>query len=369
MEDIKKEIMIEKYPRPTSIKGTKEILNQMENCICKINKNRGGKGTGFFCNIKCNNYNIPVMMTNNHIIDEKYIKDNNIIELTLNDDNINKTIILNNNRKIYINKEYDITIIEIKCEKDKINNFMELDEKIFNEDSEIYNNNHSIYIPQYLNGDKAVVSYGIINKIDGYHINHYCYTDSGSSGSPIINLLNNKIIGIHKEDSNHFRLNKGTYLKYPINEFINKYDNKKEITLDINKDNINKRYLFNNKIIDMEQSKETKLLSNKRKQSKEKAEELVNNKEEENKESNKKEKLKEEMEIKKESNEKIKEINEEIEKRIKNNNYTFPKEAENKIFYGNEKIKEYQFEIKRPALNNMKRRNLKLYNYYNKILK
>ena len=216
MEDIKKEIMIEKYPRPISIKGTKEILDQMENCICKIYKNDGGKGTGFFCNIKYNNNNIPVMMTNNHIIDDKYIKENNNIEITLNDDNINKTIILNNNnRKIYTNKEYDITIIEIKSEKDKINNFMDLDEKIFNEKSEIlYNNNHSIYIPQYLNGDKAVVSYGIINKIYGYNINHYCCTESGSSGSPIINSLNNKIIGIHKQGSNHFEFNKGTYLKY-----------------------------------------------------------------------------------------------------------------------------------------------------------
>ena len=238
MEDTKKEIIIEKYPRPISIKGTKEIINQMENCICKIYKNGGGKGTGFFCKIKYNNYNIPVMMTNNHVIDEKYIKENNNIKITLNDDNINKTIILNN-RKIYTNKEYDITIIEIKYEKDKINNFMELDEKIFNEDSEIlYNNNHSIYIPQYLNGDKAVVSYGIINKID-----------SGSSGSPIINLLNNKIIGIHKEGSNHFKYNKGTYLKYPINEFINKYNNnninnKIEITLDINKSDINKNIYF-----------------------------------------------------------------------------------------------------------------------------
>jgi len=337
MEDTKKEVIIEKYPRPISIKGTKEILNQMENCICKIYKNGEGKGTGFFCNIKYNNYNIPVMMTSNHVIDEKYIKENNNIELTLNDDNINKTIILNNNnRKIYTNVEYDITIIEIKCEKDKINNFMDLDEKIFNEKSEILYNSHSIYIPQYLNSDNAIVSYGIINKIDGYNINLYCCTDSGSSGAPIINLLNNKIIGIHKEGSNHFQFNKGIFLKYPINEFINKYDNKVEITLDINNDNINKIYLFNNKIIDMEQNKEAKLLSNKRKQSKEKGEELENNKEEGNKESNKKEKLKEEIETKKELNEKIERINKEIENRIKNSNYTFPKEAENKYFYGNE---------------------------------
>jgi len=239
MEDITKEMLIEKYPRPISIKDTKEILNQMENCICKIIKNEGEKGTGFFCNIKCNNYNIPVMMTNYHIIDEKYIKEKNDIELTLDDDKISKTIILNNNnRKIYTNEEYDITIIEIKSEKDKINNFMDLDEE------EILYNNKSIYIPQYPKGDKVVVSYGIINKIDGYNINHYCCTECGSSGSPIINLLNHKIIGIHKQANNKNKYNTGTYLKYPINEFINKYKNKIEITLDINNDVIDRKLYF-----------------------------------------------------------------------------------------------------------------------------
>ena len=249
MEDIQKQIMIEKYPKPISIKGTKEILNQMENCICKIYKKDGEKGTGFFCKILYKNYIIPVLMTNNHIIDEKYIKENNNIKLTLNDDNINRIIVLDNNRKIYTNKEFDITIIEIKCEKDKINNFMDLDEKIFNEDSDISYNNHSIYIPQYLCGDKAVVSYGIINIIDGYNINHFCCTDSGSSGSPIIDLLNNKIIGIHKQVIRSWNINQGTYLKNPINEFIKNniiknINNKVEITLDIKNVDVNKNIFF-----------------------------------------------------------------------------------------------------------------------------
>ena len=87
MDETKKEIMIEKYPRPISTKGIKKILNQMENCICKIYRNDGKKGTGFFCKISYNNYNIPVMIINNHIIDEKYIKENNNIYITLNDDN------------------------------------------------------------------------------------------------------------------------------------------------------------------------------------------------------------------------------------------------------------------------------------------
>ena len=189
----------------------------------------------------------------------KRVKKNNNIDITLNDDNISKTITLNDNRKIYTNKEYDITIIEIKKAKDKINNFMDLDEKIFNINSNKIYLNHSIYIPQYPNSDKAFVSYGIISKIDKKNnINHYCCTEDGSSGSPIINLLNNKIIGIHKEGSNRFQINYGTFLKDPIIEFINEYEinneyynnknnninNEIEIFLKINKLDINKKIYF-----------------------------------------------------------------------------------------------------------------------------
>ena len=254
MEDLKKEIMIEKYPRPVSIKGTKKILNQLENNICKIYKKDGSKGTGFFCIISYNNIIIPVMMTNNNVIDEKYIKENNEIQITLNDDKEEKIIKINDKRKIYTNKEYDTTIIEIKQKEDKINNFMEIDENIYKNSNIIYNNK-SIYIIQYPFSDKAHVSYGIINNINEYNIVHYCCTESGSSGSPIINLLNHKIIGIHKEGSSKFQLNKGTYLKYPINDFINKYINNNEniinnekneieIELKIEKDDINKRIYF-----------------------------------------------------------------------------------------------------------------------------
>ena len=51
---------------------------------------------------------------------------------------------------------------------------------------------------------------------------HYCCTDRGSSGSPILLLSSNKVIGIHKEASNktNFQFNIGTFLKFPIEEFL-----------------------------------------------------------------------------------------------------------------------------------------------------
>ena len=52
-----------------------------------------------------------------------------------------------------------------------------------------------------------------------YNFTHKSSTKGGSSGSPILNL-NNKVIGIHKEGTKQY--NKGTFLNYPIKEFIHK---------------------------------------------------------------------------------------------------------------------------------------------------
>ena len=232
-EEVEKELINEKYPEPVTIEGTKKILEQMEKCICKIYKNDGNKGTGFFCNINYENKDTPVMITNYHVIDDEYIKENETIEISLNDDKEYKTIELKN-RIIYKNEEYDITIIEIKG-NDGINNYMNIDKRYLNNNKNIIYDK-SIYIIQYPLGKKAGVSYGIINYINEYNIEYYCNTDSGSSGSPIINIINNEIIGIHKEGIKKRKINRGTLLKYPIKDFINKLNNneikkeKEEIT-------------------------------------------------------------------------------------------------------------------------------------------
>ena len=84
MSDINKEKLLDNYPIPITIDCTQKILEQMKNCICTIN-NKKGKGTGFFSYIN----NIPVMITNNHVIDEEVIKENNCMKVTLNDDKKN----------------------------------------------------------------------------------------------------------------------------------------------------------------------------------------------------------------------------------------------------------------------------------------
>ena len=223
MEDKIKEKKIENYPTFVTIEKTKIILDQLQNRICKI-KNMKGKGTGFFCKIPFENKNISVLMTNNHLIDEEMLKENHI-SVSLNDDQEIINIMIDDNRKLYTSEKYDTTIIEIKPEEDEIEieHFLKIDEDIFQGNL----SQDNIYILQYpynLDEQKAAVTYGILkNKDDNDNIKYCCTTDQGSSGSPILKLSNNKVIGIHKEvyKSNRFNFNIGTFLKEPIIEYIN----------------------------------------------------------------------------------------------------------------------------------------------------
>ena len=222
---MKKEKKIRNSPEPVNIAGTKAILEQMINCICKI-KIREASGTGFFCKIPLGkNESLNVLMTNYHILDEKYYEDNKEIHLLLNDEKEAFSIDLLTERKTYFNKEYDIAIIELK-EEDGIKNFLELDDNLFKEKEKVFYEGKSIYVLQYPYGRNACVSYGLLINIEKNDIKHTCSTENGSSGSPILNLENNKVIAIHKGAGlSDFNFNKGTFLKYPLNNFMEEQNN------------------------------------------------------------------------------------------------------------------------------------------------
>ena len=142
---------------------------------------------------------------------------------------------IDNERKTYSNKSYDVTIIEIKKD-DNIDrkSFFELDQQIFQENAYKIFKNCQIYLLHYPKGIEMEISSGIIKNIseDNKTIHHLCDTSGGSSGSPIINVLNFQVVGIHKgaaEGGKNYNL--GTLLKEPIELFnkeikINKIDNK-----------------------------------------------------------------------------------------------------------------------------------------------
>lgn len=160
MEDTIQEKLIKNCIEPISIKGTENILNQMKKSVCKICNNEKN-GTGFFIKIPYKSNLLNVMITNNHIIDEKDILNKKQISIYINNNKEYAKIKLNNERKIYTNEILDVTIIEIKEKEDslyKIIEYLELDTEIMNyiklkkTDSTFFNDlyiNKSIYILNY----------------------------------------------------------------------------------------------------------------------------------------------------------------------------------------------------------------------------
>ena len=228
--EIEKECYIEKHPKPMKKTQLYNMMEQMEKCICMI-KIDNTNGTGFFCKIPLNNNNniveIPVLMTNYHIINKELLNNKSkeilfYIEKKgwLNDLKINN----GHNRCIYMDEDLDITIIELK-ESDKIDNFLELDTNIIKKGNIRGYKDKSVYVIQYPKRELSV-SYGIIQEIDAQKKNdfcHLCSTDEGSSGSPILMVDDNKLIGIHKSGNSQDNYNRGLFLNEVIISFKNKY--------------------------------------------------------------------------------------------------------------------------------------------------
>lgn len=194
----------------------------MKNCVCRIYEN-GKKGTGFFCRIpypNSDNY-LFVLATNNHVLNEDEIQIGKEISFSWNNDTKFKAIKIDSSRKVYSSpeSEYDTTFIQI-FEKDGINNFLEIDDKIYENEIHLKDSYSNLYILNYQDDKNVLVSYGNMKKIDGKEINHLCNTTGGSSGSPILSLKSLKVIGIHFGAHKYFNYNIGTFIKYPILKFI-----------------------------------------------------------------------------------------------------------------------------------------------------
>ena len=234
------------FPKQISFQCNNKIIDQMEKCTCKI-KYGNEQGTGFFTKIPISKPDkfVPVLVLCNHTHKEK-LDEKDVISVIIESEKDTKIIDIKG-RNYYTSKMYDVTIIELK-DKDNISpsHYIELDDRVIEdikEENEDDNNNdkyidETIYITQYPDGELSV-SFGIIKarcEDKKYDFKHLCCTSHGSSGSPIL-LLNNKVIGIHKKGNRAYNL--GTFLNYPIIEFIRQYygSNKDEIKTE----NINKK--------------------------------------------------------------------------------------------------------------------------------
>ena len=225
-------IIKEKYIRDSisefGINGIEEILFQMKHCACKIYKSEKITGSGFFCSIPLGNKNdsLPVLITNNHVLNKDDIVDGKTIKITLYN---NKEIIklkIDNSRKKITNEEFDFTIIEIKPNKDNIKSFLDIDENI-NKEQELFKlkyQNTSLYILHYPENNDIKISFGLLKDIEDNIIFHKCSTHNGSSGSPILSLDTFKVIGIHFGATN-LETNQGVFIQKTINEFNDKFKN------------------------------------------------------------------------------------------------------------------------------------------------
>ena len=228
-------------------------INQIKKCcICKIKSKNWGEGTGFFCNIISNSQvKLKVLITNSHILEKNNIISGTIIELSLNNGNDNKNILIDESRKIFSHTGYDITIIEIK-DSDGLNedSFLDIYNEIELNINDIIKDKKDIYLLYYPLGIKEIKkSEGLIKAINKQNdnIEHFCDCDIGAGGGPLIYSYNNKVIGIHKGGEAGQKWKIGSLIEKPINEFMNKYKQyfkPKEIINPYNKSSYN--YLGNN---------------------------------------------------------------------------------------------------------------------------
>jgi len=176
---------------------------------------------GIFCKIPYFDNPMKILIINKSInIDE--------IKLLINSEY--KEIKIEKRRK-YINEKYDITILEIN-EKLKIN-YLEYDDNILNINNHKSYINKTIYTLQFDDKMNKYISYGKIKDLNENYFYYRC--NNKYSVLPILDILNNKIIGINiKSDNNN---SKGIFMNYIIDEFIiNEFNEKYNL-------NIKNRYI------------------------------------------------------------------------------------------------------------------------------
>ena len=190
----------------------------MKTCVCKISTENGQKGTGFFCKIPFPDFEnlLPILITNNHVIDESILEnEKNKVILLLNNDKETKEIQLENRIK-YTNKEYDITFIELK-ENDGIIKFLELDNNIKTNVNIPYIG-ESIYILHYPGSKNVATSYGILKNINKYNFNIGLFLNE-----PLREFINKK--HIKKENTSTKSSYGGAVIKRLKKELIEFYKN------------------------------------------------------------------------------------------------------------------------------------------------
>ena len=207
---------VEEFSKPVTDSNFEKSIITIEN--------EGRKGSGFLCKISIpeTKNTLPVLITSIDLIGKKEIETPKKIEINLD----NNTYVLNTNekRKTFINEDkYKISIIEIKDE-DNLNadSFFEIEEE-----EELIKKIGTVGLLINNNGKNIECFICKIKnfKENGYNFEYDCKNNNNNDkfiGNPIINMKNNKLIGIQTSPGI------GTLLINPIKEFIEKNTKEEE---------------------------------------------------------------------------------------------------------------------------------------------
>jgi len=243
----------------------KKIIKQTEKSICEIKikmnsiKNKFISGNGFFCKIPFPNENnkLPVLITNYNSFENSILMNNGKIKFSLNKNKINREILIDNNRKFYLDESNNSAIIEIK-ESDNldIHLFLDLDERIFGNTINAIMNKEPIYLIYNSQGKNVKYSFGEINYINNLeNVIFSCPIESESLGCPVISLKTYKIIGIQNSiDKSHQKYYIGKKFRFLIENFyknkgVNNHPDEILLKYKINT-NTNKIRILGNKFVE-----------------------------------------------------------------------------------------------------------------------
>ena len=226
-----------------------ELKIKGKSATCKIITNNSN-GSGFFCKINYQNKIFKCLLTNNHVLDKKSIKEGKTIKSSYKG-NLKKFEI--KNRKCHTNEDLDYTYLEI-FDYDQIEDFLEIANESYPNYDEEYKND-DVAILQYSKGGPLSIKGGHLKEIKNDLIYHTIPTYKGSSGSPIILLLReNKVIGIHSRTMKKKKINAGQFINSVISDLIKNNilyvpnetnTTKHSFNFNINQDNNNENFYEN----------------------------------------------------------------------------------------------------------------------------
>ena len=197
-----------------------EILKEIKkkDSIFRINLKNNKQGFCFLCEIpyeyRYDNTTESIIINNDFIneLEEnklKIINNNKIIEVDIN------------NKFKHIDKDYNITIINLEKSIYEFKNYFEVN-NIFKYEND--NEESKIYILYYSNDKQIKISFGELKKTGDKKI--FIFLNSKNDfpfGSPIFDYRTKILIGYYKGYNSQKNYNEGQYMRYPLNNFI--YEN------------------------------------------------------------------------------------------------------------------------------------------------